>query len=367
MVLDESTQRVWKGRILADALQRIGRIEYPALRDLLAAPAPLGYRNKVEFSLGRDGSGKQVLGLYAAGESGQLVNVRSCAVQHDEANSVLETAREFVLDSAGAPTPVEARATQPRLVVRRSWATGELLLVLRAPAQPFPRARELADFVSRRHPEVRGVVHVTAKPQRRGGARAKALTGRPWIAERLAGQRFRLPASTFLQVNTQAARELVRLVTKLAGPSANRRMLDLYGGVGVYSFSLARSGAVRAVVCDADGDAIDCGRTAARGANLDCIEFRQADAARFVAAQVAQEGRYDIVVANPPRTGLGRGVAKGIIELHAKRVVLVSCNPATLARDLRTFIDGGYTLAEVTPVDMFPQTAHIEAVALLTR
>jgi 23S rRNA (uracil1939-C5)-methyltransferase len=367
MVLAESEQHEWKGRILGDTLERIGRIETPARQKIIPAPASLGYRNKVEFSLGRAASGQKVLGLHSATEPGTLIDVPACAVQHDQANAVLGTAREFLLGSADDPAPSGSGAAEPRLVIRRSWATAELLLVLRTSGPPMPGARELADFVSRRHPETSGVVQVTAKPGRRGGARSEALSGRTWIEERLAGHRFKLPASTFLQINTEAARNLVRLVTKLAGPITGCAVLDLYGGVGTYTFSLVRSGAARAVVCDADAEAIECGRSAAREAKLDCIEFRHADAGPFLAAQDARKGRFDVVIANPPRTGLGRGVAKGIVELRAERVILVSCDPATLARDLRALVHGGYTLSQVTPVDMFPQTAHIEAVALLTR
>jgi 23S rRNA (uracil-5-)-methyltransferase RumA len=367
MVLEEGVQREWKRRILSEALTRIAGIESPVPGPVLAGHARLGYRNKVEFSLGPDARGRPAVGLHAVAGARGLVDVPACAVQHESANTVLSTAREFLLEPGRRIHGRRDRDTRPRLVIRRSWATGEQLLVLRAEGEPFPGASGLAALVTRRHPEVRGVVLVTAAPRRRGGARSEALAGRSWIEESLAGQSFRLPAATFLQVNTEVAAELIGLVTEAAGAIEGGTVLDLYGGVGAYGFALARAGASRIDVCDADGEAVACGRHTAREAGLAGLGFHRADAARFLGEQAEERTRYDLVVANPPRTGLGRGVADRIRRLQPPRVILVSCDPATLARDLRALIGAGYRLERITPVDMFPQTAHIETLALLTR
>ena len=156
------------------------------------------------------------------------------------------------------------------------------------------------------------------------------------------------------------------MVEEGAGGLDGKRVLDLYGGLGVHAFTLLRAGAARATVCDADADAIGCGREAARRSGERRVAFHHDDAARFLRGK-RESLNVDVVVANPPRTGMGQGVNHEILRMGPHRLVIVSCDPATLARDLRVFADGGYRVERVTPVDLFPQTAHIEAVAVLSR
>jgi 23S rRNA (uracil-5-)-methyltransferase RumA len=367
MVLSESDQREWKRRILADALARLGGFGDPVLDPVAVVSEELGYRNKVEFSLGRDADGKRVVGLHPSAGGSALVDVPACPLQHSAANAVLGSARQFLLDPDRAAAIRWPGRDEARLVVRRSGGTGQLLVGLRSTTEPFPLAAELAEHLASRHPNLRGVVRITARSRRRGGSRVETLWGHPHIIERVGGQKFRLPAATFLQVNSAASEELVRRVTQAAQPLQRRSVLDLYGGVGAYGFAMSRAGAGSVLVCDADRDAIECGRRAARDSKTGGIRFVHADAAGFLREKVAHGAGFDVVVANPPRTGLGRGSVGSILGVRPSRVVVVSCDPATLARDLRALVEGGCSLQKVTPLDMFPQTAHIEAIALLAR
>jgi len=364
MVLGEALQGEWKGRIVRDALERIGRLERPPLMPLLTPGAPTGYRNKVEFGLGPDRSGRAVVGLHSAADPSRLVDVDRCLLQHDAANDVLETARRVLLDPPGAAP--ERDGDRFRLVLRRSWSTGRILVALREEERPFPCQDGLVREITARHPDVSGIVRLRALPGKRGGTRAATLHGEPWIEERFVGRRFLLPPSTFLQVNSVAASELVRLVSEAARPEGGERVLDLYGGVGVYGLALLQRGAANVEVCDADGEAIACGRKSAGEAGERRIRFRRADVGSHLGRIGGRRPGFDVVVANPPRTGLGPGVAERIAGLRPARIVMVSCDPATLARDLRVLIGAGCGLERVTPLDMFPQTAHVEAVAALT-
>lgn len=366
MVLDEETQRKWKRRTLLDALERIGRLRDAPVAPMVAPGTPTGYRNKVEFGLGLDESGRPVLGLHSGGEAGHLVDVARCPVQHEAANAVLATARRVLLGPPPDPADLGGPGEGFRLVVRRSWATGRILVILRESSRPFPRSAALVSAIAAGHREVCGIVRLRARPRRRGRARVERLFGETLLEERLAGQTFRLPAATFLQVNSAAAAELVRLVVEAAGSASGARVLDLYGGVGVYGLALLARGAARVAVCDADGAAAACGRAAAREARRERIRYHHADAGRFLRERQGRGEPFDLVVANPPRTGLGPGVAAAILARRPARIVLVSCDPATLARDLRALVRGGCALERVVPVDMFPQTAHVEAVASLS-
>jgi 23S rRNA (uracil1939-C5)-methyltransferase len=366
MVLGEGDQATWKRRTLLDALERVGRLCEPPVEPLIAPGGPTGYRNKVEFGLGQDRSGRPAVGLHSAVQPGRLVDLDCCLLQHEAANEVLRTARRVLLDPPPAPGERGDGPDRFRLVLRRSWSSGRIVVVLRESARPFPRSEALVRAITASHTEVSGVVRVRARPGRRGGALSTTLFGVPWLEERLGKHEFRLPPSTFLQVNGVAAAELVRLVIEAGRPHAGDRVLDLYGGVGVYGLALLAQGAGAVEVCDADGAAVACGRAAARKAGRRGIRFHQADAGTFLAGLPRGQGGFDLLVANPPRTGLGPGVAKRILDLRPARIVMVSCDPATLARDLRDLVGGGYGLQRVTPLDMFPQTAHVEAVATLS-
>jgi 23S rRNA (uracil-5-)-methyltransferase RumA len=324
----------------------------------------LAYRNRIELRFGRDRRGRWVVGYEDCGSPGRLVDIDACLLQHDGAAPALHRIRGFLLDPGSPPASAPPEEGSWRIAIRRSSLNGDLLVVLHEAEREFPRAAELARHLVEL-PEVRGVVGLVRRPRRRGGARVRPLAGRAWIEERVGPLRLKLDAPTFIQVSSAGAAELAGLVRDAAGPIAGRSVLDLYGGVGMYGVALAGDGAAPVTVCDADRSAIDAGRRAVRDADGKVPSFVRADVHRFLARRRAAGTRADLVVANPPRTGLGRGVAAGIAAEAPGRIVLVSCDPATLARDVRELGARGYRLQRVTPVDLFPQTAHVESVAAL--
>jgi len=366
MVLDEAEQRYWKGKILEEALWRIGGFEGLSAERIEPSPRSLGYRNKLELTFGTV-KGRRILGFHESGFRPSVVDVDRCLLQDETAHRILHEAREFFLDGPGRDDPwLDVRPEPARLVIRRSVSAGCLLVALRGGPGPFPSAREFARRVGAAVPEVSGVVRLLSRPGRRGGVRVVRLLGRPWLEESLGGVVFRLPAPTFFQVNPEAASALVHAVRELAAPDAETTALDLYAGVGVFGLTLAKAGA-RVIACEADPRAVACGIRAARENLRTGFRMVQGDVGTFLASSAARESSPTTVVANPPRTGFGPGVAEGIAELGPERIVIVSCDPATLARDLRRLAAHGYTPARVVAVDLFPQTPHIEAVTLLER
>jgi 23S rRNA (uracil1939-C5)-methyltransferase len=212
-------------------------------------------------------------------------------------------------------------------------------------------------------PGVVGVVRLIAGVGRRGGARLETIAGRSWITEEIHATTFRVPAGTFLQVHPSAAEQLGRFVLEQAG--SPREVVELYGGIGALGLAWARGGA-KATIVDADAAAIACGEEAAGRHGISTARFERADVLAFL------ESRRDapapqLVVCDPPRTGLGRGVAARLAALGATRIAMISCDAATLARDLAELSARGYAPQRVTPFDLFPQTAHIETVTWLTR
>jgi 23S rRNA (uracil1939-C5)-methyltransferase len=365
MPVNETSQRSAKRQFVIDALRRIGRL--PAdlrVDEVVPAPTALAYRNKIELSFGRDRAAHPVLGYHRAGRSSTLVDVEDCAIADPRLRPLLAAARSFFLIGSGSSEPAIGDASQPlRVVLRASGARDERLVALLGAAGPFASAREFARVAADADPGLVGVVRLISAGKRRGGATVETIAGRPWIVDELHGISFRIPAGTFLQVHSAAAESLGTHVLDHAG--SPRRVLELYGGVGALSLALARRGA-RTWVVDADPAAIACGIEAAHAQGLTDATFERADVLAFLAARPRGEAP-DLVIADPPRTGLGRGVAERMAALGAAAIAMVSCDPATLARDLAALVARDYEIERITPFDLFPQTAHVEAVAWLKR
>ena len=363
MILAEEEQRAWKLRILADALRRIGRFAECIPERIVASPLDLGYRNKVELAFGRVAE-RPVLGFHGPATRA-ATDVERCLLQGSAGHRALEEARSFFLTGPGREDPA-LRDPALRLVIRQSRIEDRVLVALRGADGPFETARPFAQRVARAVPEVSGVVRLLGRPGRRGGTRTEILIGRPWLEDRLGGVVFRLPAATFFQVNPGAAEAVVACVRDFACDSAGTQVADLYAGVGVYGIGLAALGA-DVVACEADRDAVACARRAARDASVSSYRAVRSDVAAFLRSPEARSANPSVVVANPPRTGFGRGVAEGIAALRPTRIVIVSCDPATLARDLRALADRGYAPRRIVAFDLFPQTPHVESVTLLER
>jgi 23S rRNA (uracil1939-C5)-methyltransferase len=365
MAVDEVSQRSAKRQFVIDALRRIGRLpEDLPVEEVVAAPAALAYRNKIELSFGRDDAARPVLGYHRLGRRSALLDVEDCAIADPRLRPLLAAVRSFFLDGPGASEPAIGHARQPlRVVLRASAARNERLVALLGAAGPFASAREFARVAADADPGLVGVVRLLSSGKRRGGVTVETIAGRAWIGDDLHGIGFRVPAGTFLQVHSAAAELLGTHILEHAG--SPRRVIELYGGIGALGLALARRGA-RTWVVDADPAAIACGIEAADAQRLANATFERADVLAFLAAR-RSGGAPDLVIADPPRTGLGRGVAERVAALGAAAIAMISCDPATLARDLAALAASGYEIERITPFDLFPQTAHVEAVAWLRR
>lgn len=365
MTLDESAQREWKRTLVVEALTRIGGIAAPDVVATISTPPATGYRNRVELSFGpapTDG-GAVRLGFHRSGRHDAIVDVLRCAIVDEVQNGVIAATRAFF-----HARPESAKGLDRlRLLIRRSSLTGGVLVAIHGTAPSFPGLDAFAANVAAAVPEVVSVVRVIAQPGRRGGQRVVPVYGPPWIDESLAGIRFRLPAGTFCQVNPAAAERLAEVVEHAAAATRGASILELYGGVGVFALKLAKRSATGTVV-EADPEAVACGRRAAKEAGGLPVRFERSDVLRYLSRPGHGAGSGpEVVIADPPRAGLGRGVATAIAATRAPRVVLVSCDPATLARDVRALVSSGYRFERAVPIDMFPQTPHVEAVAVLGR
>ena len=342
-----------------DALKRIGHFSPDdvarLVRPIRFNPDAWGYRNKIELAP-RMQNGKLTLGLHAA-EAQTVVKVKRCALfekRFAKAVGAVEGALAFA--THGADIGIE------RVGIRASRRTRDLEVALWTPAGPFPRAevaRVLRDAV--KPTSVVRVLTAGEKAARRV-KKVEVLDGRGNWSERVGDEVMRLSAPSFFQVNTAAAEILIELVLDALAPEPDELALDLYCGAGTFTLPLARrAGAVYAV--ESYGPAVRDLRRNLDLARLDNVEPVGGDAAREF-----PDEDPDVLVVDPPRAGLAPEVVELVSRSGARAVAYVSCDPATLARDLARFRDlGAYEPVSVTPVDLFPQTFHVETVTHLVR
>ena len=362
-VLPYERQLAEKQLQVVDALERIGGFEGAQVEPIAPAVEQWRYRNKMEYSFGEDADGRLVLGFHPPGNWRQVVGVEEDVL----ASAAIDGLRARVLEWCEAEgLSAYNRETHSgflrNLVVREGRRTGQLQTRLVTSPGDF-RASHFAEAADA-HSVVWSATATLAEVTR--DAETQVLSGDMAIEERIGSLRFRISADAFFQTNTEMADRLYAVAADFAGLTGSERVFDLFCGIGTIGLSLARdAGEVWGVeiVEEAVADAI-------QNAELNGIgnaRFFAGDIRTAARPLVEQAGKPDVVVVDPPRAGLSQKIVRRIIEMEPRRIVYVSCNPTTLAPNARQLADAGWSLERVQPVDMFPQTPHIECVALFSR
>jgi 23S rRNA (uracil1939-C5)-methyltransferase len=367
-VLPYERQLEVKAEQVADALHRIGRLEGFALEPIVPAVEQWRYRNKLEYSFGTDDDGALVCGFHAPGSWERIVAVDDCLLASERGNAAREAALAWCRAQG---IPAYDRRTQEgvlrNLVVREGRRTGDLQVrLVTSPADlDLDGFAEAVGAASVMWTRAAGVGETTA------GGESEVLHGTEAIDEELtlagADLRFRLSAEAFFQTNTEMAEVLYGTAVEFAALQGWERVYDLFCGIGTIGLALApRAGEVWGleIVEEAIADAIANARRNDLAAKT---RFFAGDVRVALRELSERAGRPDVLVVDPPRAGLSAKIVRRIIETAPKRIVYVSCNPTTLAPNAAQLVEAGWTLRRVRPVDMFPQTPHIECVALLER
>ncbi|MDR7485222.1 MAG: 23S rRNA (uracil(1939)-C(5))-methyltransferase RlmD [Armatimonadota bacterium] len=363
--IDYAAQAQAKEAIVRESLTHLGGVATPPVRAIVAADDPWYYRNKMEFSFHPVGT----LGLHRRGDWNAIVPIATCYLQSDVSAALVRAVRAFV-EERGLPPydPRTHRGLLRALVVREGRGTGDRLVGLLTTPGPFPAAEAFARVVREAAPDVTGIVRGVVPGVADGApiAAVEPIFGRPYLEEVLGDLRFRIGLETFFQTNTPQAARMVAHVVSRAAPAPGARIFDLYCGVGTFALALARAGAAVAGV-EAVPAAIEAAQANAALNGLKGLDFRAGDVRLVLPALTAAYGPPDVLVLDPPRSGAGGRVMRKIGRSGARRVIYVSCNPTTLAPDLKELLPFGYRLLEVQPFDLFPHTYHVEAVAVLDR
>jgi 23S rRNA (uracil1939-C5)-methyltransferase len=350
--LPYEAQLAEKERQVDEALRRIGGLERFELEPILGAESQWRYRNKLEYSFGERGD-ETVLGFHRRGSWEEVVDVEDCRLASDPSNAARNAVGEWARSlGLNAWDPRSRTGVLRNLVVRDSSRTGQVQT--RLVTSPASFARPPVDL----HTVVEGPGSGTDGPT--------GVLGEERLEEVIRGVRFRVAHRAFLQTNTEMAEKLYGLAIDAAGLSGSERVFDLFCGIGTISLCLApHAGEVWGL--ELVEDAIADAEHNARRNEITNARFKAADARLGLRPLLDEAGRPDVVVVDPPRAGLSKKVVRRVIECEAKRIVYVSCNPTTLAPNAAQLEEAGYALRRVRPVDMFPQTPHVECVAVLER
>jgi 23S rRNA (uracil1939-C5)-methyltransferase len=350
--LSYESQLAHKRAQVDDALRRIGDLDGFELEEIVPGGEQWRYRNKLEYSFGED-DGEVVLGFHARGRWDRIVGVEDCKLASEVGNEARNKVRDWARrEGIPAYDRRDREGVLRNLVVREGRRTAQVQTRLVTSLAEF--AKPPVDL----HTMIEGDSGSTDGPT--------GALGEERLREELCGLELEMSHSAFFQTNTEMAETLYAVAAEFAGLSGSERLFDLYCGIGTIGLTMASAAGevwglelVPQAIADAEANAERNGITNAT--------FTTGSARTGVRPLIETAGKPDVVIVDPPRAGLSQKIVRRLIECEAKRVVYVSCNPTTLAPNAAQMVEAGYTLRKVRPVDMFPQTPHIECVALLEK
>lgn len=349
---------------LLQALKRIGGIhlEEVDISDIVPSVDRFFYRNKVEFSFGEDAGGQTILGLNEPVSplhpyTGAIMPVRECCLFSPAAAKMLPHVREFVERSGlKAHNPTSGKGSLKRLVMREAKQSGEILINIVSESGIAGQLAGLAQTLKEAMPQLASVYTTT-------GNRTTLLWGRPYLEETVCDLVLRIYPLSFFQPNPRTAEELYKTIIPEAGISRNEHVAGLYCGSGAIELCLARRvKEVRGI--DSSKDSIACAKENAAANGLENCSFFRGRAER--AGVHCPPDRRDVVIIDPPRSGITKEALRAIVEMRPRKLIYISCNPSTFARDLRSLAQE-YEPKRIIPFDFFPHTGHFEVLSLLER
>ena len=360
-------QLLRKRDIVARALAAYPSLAHLEVPSVIASPHRLGYRARVKLVV-RSTRGEVATGLYVPG-SHRVIDISSCPVHPRPVNQVTRYLKGKLLELRIAPYDERNDSGQLRYVdFRYSFARRELSVTLVTRHREFPQGMALARSLSRKFSFITGVIQ-NINEQRGNviwGDRYHLLSGRDSLMEQVGGLKFGFPAGVFSQANPSTAKKLYDMVAEMAALTGRENVVDLYCGVGPISIYLA--GAARLVWGIDDGSlAIDTAKQNARRNGIGNCRFVEGDVGEKLGEAQKALGRVDRIVLNPPRKGVQPVAMDAILAVKAPKIIYVSCEPTSLARDLDKLVTHGYRIVRLQPLDMFPQTEQVENVVLLEK
>ena len=361
-------QKVFKEKKLRGHLERIGGFTEFPMEPLIGMDDPYHYRNKAQFPVGRNKEGRIVTGFYA-GRTHAIIENRDCALGIPQNKDVLDRVIAHMEKYNIAPyDEATGKGLVRHIFVRYGFFTGELMVCLIINGQDLPHQRELVEKLC----EIPGMTSISLNMNKKRsnvilGDKVKTIWGEDYITDKIGDISYEISPLSFFQVNPKQTWKLYSKALEYADLHGEETVWDLYCGIGTISLFLAQKAKfVRGV--EIVPAAIEDAKRNAQINHIENVEFFVGKAEEVLPREYEKNGVYaDVIVVDPPRKGCDEMLLKTILKMQPKRVVYVSCDSATLARDLRFLCDNGYELKKVCGVDQFPQTVHVETVVLLSK
>ena len=356
-------QLKWKQARCEILLKKFGKVE-----KIIGMENPYHYRNKVQAAFGRTKSGKIISGVYQSG-SHRIVSVDSCMTEDEIADKIIVDIRNMV-PKFKIWTYDEDKGTGflRHVLVKRGFSSGQVMVVIVGASGYFPMKKKFTAALLEMHPEITTVV-LNINPKDTNlvlGEREEILYGNGYIEDTLCGCVFRISPKSFYQINPVQTEKLYGKAMELAKLDKDTKVLDAYCGIGTIGLVAAKT-AGDVIGVELNPDAVKDAISNAKRNNSKNARFYCADAGDFM-QELAENGeRFDVVFMDPPRSGSSRKFIESLAVASPEKVVYISCNPETLARDLQMITKKGYKVRKICPVDMFPHTNHTECVVLLTK
>lgn len=362
--LEYSAQLKFKQNKVERLLKRFCKVE-----PIIGMDRPYHYRNKVQAAFYTNKSGKIISGVYQSGTH-HVVGIDSCMIEDETADKIIVGVRKlmhsFKMTTYNEDTH---KGFLRHILIKRGFSTNQIMLVLVTGTPVFPSKNNFVKAILKQFPEITTIVQ-NINPYNTNlvlGNNQKILYGKGYIEDTLCGCRFRISPKSFYQINPVQTEVLYNKAIEFAKLKGNETVLDTYCGIGTIGIIAAKNGAGRVIGAELNGDAVLDSINNAKANNLKNIRFFKCDAGDFMEEAALEDKRPDVVFMDPPRAGSSEKFLNSLIKMSPKTVVYVSCNPETLARNLEYIQKhSDYNIRKIQPVDMFPHTAHVETVVLLS-
>lgn len=360
----------FKWNRVKDCISRIGKLDENLVKFPIGMEEPWRYRNKVQLPIGMV-NGQLKIGFFAP-RSHEIIDMESCLIQDEVADKAVELTRQWILKNNIKPYNVDGQYDDTgilrHIMIRRGFTTNEVMVVLVTNGEKLPYKDEFVDLMVNNIPGIKSIIqNVNSKATNVIlGSKCVTLWGQDTIADYIGKFKFNISPLSFFQVNPVQTEVLYGKALEFAGLNGDETVFDAYCGTGSITLFLSQK-AKKVYGVEIIPEAIENANINAKENNVDNVEFFVGESEVIIPDLIKDGIKADVVVVDPPRKGCDKKLLDAISNIDAKRIVYVSCDPSTLARDLAILEENGYKVLEVQPVDMFPHTAHIEVVVKLTK
>jgi 23S rRNA (uracil1939-C5)-methyltransferase len=377
--IDYALQKDYKRQQVVDQFERIAKVPIPEVMPILGSAATRYYRNKLDFTFSNNrwltreeiDSGaefqRNALGFHIPGKFDKIIDIDHCYLQGDVSNDVKNSLRAFALQRGLSFYDIRNQVGLLRNLIIRTTSTGQSMVIVQFGEDDPDGVAAVMEFLKLEFPQVTSLLYIinTKKNETFHDLDVITFSGLPYIEEEMEGLRFRIGPKSFYQTNSLQAYELYKVAREFAGLQGDEVVYDLYTGTGTIANFVAKN-ARQVIGIEYVEAAIEDAKLNAAVNGLDNTLFYAGDMKDMLTPEfIANHARPDVVITDPPRAGMHEDVVKMLLQLEAPKIVYVSCNPATQARDV-AWLSEKYEVAKIQPVDMFPQTYHVENVVLLT-